>query len=421
MKFQVPPELIEKHNRRLRPALERAEAALVRELRRRRLNPERILLSARHFVVAVPSWGLAAGGTRFARFALPGEPRDIYEKLEDAAALNRLTRQNPTVSLHIPWDRVENLAGLRAEARKLGLGFDAMNSNTFQDQPGQKLSYKFGSLCHTDPAVRAQAVALHLEVIAIGKKLGSRALSVWIGDGGNYPGQVHFRRAFDRYLESLEKIYAALPRGWRLYLEHKPYEPAFYFTVNADWGTSYVAAAELGPKALCLVDLGHHLPGTNVEAVVARLIRQGKLGGFHFNDSQYGDDDLSAGSINPYRLFLIMNELVDAAQDPAVKNFHPAFLLDQSMNLKDPIEDLIQSTEALHRALAKALLVDRAALHRAQEKNDPALAEQALKQAFETDVSPLLGRARLENGGAIDPLAVFRASGYRRAKVIERG
>ena len=421
MSFEISEELIERHNRRLKPALDRGWAGFERELKRRGTNPQRLFLAARPFVVAVPSWGLAAGGTRFGRFPFPGEPRHLYEKLDDAATLHRLTRQNPTVSLHIPWDQTGNPAALRAYARQLGLSFDAMNSNTFQDQPGQKLSYKFGSLCHTDPAVRGQAVAHNLEVIEIGKKLGSRALSVWIGDGGNYPGQVHFRRAFDRYLESLEQIYAGLPRGWRLYLEHKPYEPAFYFTVNADWGASYLAASALGPKALCLVDLGHHLPGTNVEAVVARLIRQKKLGGFHFNDAQYGDDDLSAGSINPYRLFLVMNELQDAAQDPAVKNFHPAFLLDQSMNLKDPIEDLIQSTEALFRAFSKALLVNRPALHRCQEKNDPVMAEQILKQAFETDVTPLVQRVRFSNGGAIDPLALFRQSGYRPAKIKERG
>ena len=245
------------------------------------------------------------------------------------------------MSLHIPWDKADP-AALKAKAAELGLGFDAMNSNTFSDAPGQALSYKFGSLSHTDAAVRAQAVEHNLECIAIGRAIGSKALTVWIGDGSNFPGQAHFTRAFERYLDAMRTIYGALPEDWRLFSEHKMYEPAFYSTVVQDWGTNYLIAQELGPKAFCLVDLGHHAPNVNIEMIVARLIQFGKLGGFHFNDSKYGDDDLDAGSIDPYRLFLVFNELVDA-EDRGAPGFQPAHMLDQSHNVTDPIESLMVS------------------------------------------------------------------------------
>ena len=290
-----------------------------------------------------------------------------------------------------------------------------MNSNTFQDQPGQPLSYKFGSLSHTDAAVRRQAIEHNLECLEVGAALGARAHSVWIGDGGNFPGQLHFRRALDRYLDSMKAIYRALPDNWRLFIEHKFYEPAFYSTVLNDWGTSYYCARELGDRAMSLVDLGHHGPNVNVEMIVARLIQFGKLGGFHFNDSQYGDDDLDAGSVKPFQLFLIFNELVDAERS-RVPGFSPAYMLDQSHNVTDPIESLVASSIELARAYVQAHLVDRDALEACQESNDPVMALQTLKHAFTTDVTPILATARLRAGGAIDPIAAYRASGYRRRR-----
>jgi L-rhamnose isomerase/sugar isomerase len=371
------------------------------------------------FRVAVPSWGVGAGGTRFGRFGFPGEPRTIFEKLEDCEAVFTLVRVTPGISLHIPWDRPENPAALREFAQARGLSVESMNSNTFQDQPDQRLSYKFGSLTHTDAHVRRQAIEHNVECIQIGKALGASSHTVWIGDGGNFPGQLHFRRALDRYLESLREIYQAVPDTWRLFIEHKLYEPAFYSTVLNDWGTSYYCTRELGERAWSLVDLGHHAPNVNIELVVARLIQFGKLGGFHFNDSQYGDDDLDAGSIKPFQLFLIFNELVDA-ELARVPGFVPAYMLDQSHNVTDPIESLVASSVELVRAYVQACMVDRAALSRYQETNDPLMALQTLKQAFTTDVSPILAVARQRAGGAIDPIAAFRSSGYRTARTAER-
>ncbi|SDX14689.1 L-rhamnose isomerase / sugar isomerase [Roseicitreum antarcticum] len=361
------------------------------------------------FGVAVPSWGVGTGGTRFARFPGRGEPRHIFDKLDDCAVIQQLTRATPTVSLHIPWDMADP-ADLNAHAEGLELGFDAMNSNTFQDQPGQARSYKFGSLSHTDAATRAQAVAHNIECIELGQKLGSKALTVWVGDGSNFPGQSHFIRAFDRYLEATKEIYAALPDDWHLLTEHKMYEPAFYSTVVQDWGTNYLIATELGDRAKCLVDLGHHAPNVNIEMIVARLIRFGKLGGFHFNDSKYGDDDLDAGSVDPYRLFLVFNELVDAEGTPGLDLSH---MLDQSHNVTDPIESLMISAVEVQRAFVQASLVDRTVLSGYQTDNDALMASATLRAAFRTDVEPILAMARLQAGGAIDPVAAYRASGYR--------
>jgi L-rhamnose isomerase / sugar isomerase len=386
---------------------------LARQLARRGVDAEALVQQAMAFRVAIPSWGVGTGGTRFARFPALGEPRNIFEKLEDCEVVFRLTRTTPGVSLHIPWDKADNLAELRAFAHARGLFFDSMNSNTFQDQPGQPLSYKFGSLSHTDAAVRRQAVDHNLECLEIGAALGARAHTVWIGDGGNFPGQLHFRRALDRYLDSMREIYRALPETQRLFIEHKLYEPAFYSTVLNDWGTSYYCAAQLGDRAFSLVDLGHHAPNVNVEMIVARLIHFGKLGGFHFNDSHYGDDDLDAGSAKPFQLFLIFNELVDAERS-ALPAFSPSYMLDQSHNVTDPIESLVASSIELSRAYVQACLVDRAALAAYQETNDALMALQTLKQAFLTDVSPILALARARAGGAIDPIAAFRSSGYRQ-------
>jgi L-rhamnose isomerase/sugar isomerase len=403
-------------------ALQEDYDALGTRLRREDVDIDAITGQVAAFTVALPSWGLGTGGTRFGRFPNDSEPRNIWEKLVDASTVNDLGgRTTPRVSLHIPWDKPEDASELLTYARELGLAFDAMNSNTFQDQKsGQKHSYKFGSLCHTDKAVRDQAVAHNQEVIDLGKALKSEAITVWLSDGGSYPGQQHFRKSLERVIESLREIYGHLPSHWRLFTEHKPYEPQFYSTINFDWGTSYLMASALGEKAQCLVDLGHHLPNTNIEMAVARLVGVGKLGGFHLNDSKYGDDDLSTGSIKPYQLFLIFNELVDAARDPQVKNFNPAYMLDQSHNLKDPIEDLLLSGQETRRAYCKALLVDRGRLEEAQNENDVVTAEMTLKKAADTDVTPILGMARLRNGGAINPVGAFRSSGYRKAKTSER-
>jgi L-rhamnose isomerase/sugar isomerase len=398
--------------------LRRDYESLGERLDRRGIAVDAIKAKVAGFGVAVPSWGAGTGGTRFARFPGAGEPRDVFDRLDDCAVIHRLTGATPRVSLHIPWDRADP-AALRERAAALGLGFDAMNSNTFSDAPGQRLSYKFGSLSHTDPAVRAQAVEHNLECIEIGKALGSKALTVWIGDGSNFPGQADLTRALDRYLDAMRAVYAALPDDWRVFTEHKMYEPAFYSTVVQDWGTNVLIAGELGPKAHCLVDLGHHAPNVNIEMIVARLIRFGKLGGFHFNDSKYGDDDLDAGSIDPFRLFLVFNELVDA-EARGTAGFDPAHMLDQSHNVTDPIESLMVSAMEVSRAYAQALLVDRAALAAFQEANDALMAAQVLKAAFRTDVEPILAMARLEKGAAIDPVAAFRASGYRAKAVAER-
>jgi L-rhamnose isomerase/sugar isomerase len=306
-----------------------------------------------------------------------------------------------------------------ADARRLGLGFDAVNSNTFQDQPGQPLSYKLGSFSNPSAAVRRQAVEHHLRVIEIGKALGSQALTVWLADGSNYPGQMSLRGSFERVRECLQEVYAALPNDWRLFTEHKPYEPAFYATVVQDWGSSLVLAQSLGERAQCLVDLGHHLPNTNIELVVARLLGVGRLGGFHFNDSKYGDDDLTAGSIKPYALFLIFHELVLAARE-RLAGFDPAYMIDQSHNLKDPIESLLQTVDQLQQAYAKAFVVSHDTHAEPQASGDVMMAERTLKRADETDVRSLVAEARRRRGGALDPIVAFRASGYRAQKANER-
>jgi L-rhamnose isomerase / sugar isomerase len=386
------------------------------------LDRESIIGEIARFSVAAPSWALGTGGTRFARFPIGGEPRTTEEKIDDVAALNALTGATRTISLHVPWDDPANPRALRAYAAERGIGFDAMNSDTFQDNPSTtrngEVSYKFGSLCHTDPAVRRAAIDHNRYVIDLGVALGTTALTVWLADGTNHPGQASFRLQFERVRDGLCEIYAALPSEWRLLVEHKPFEPAFYSSVNNDWGSSLLLAQGTGERTLCLVDLGHHLPNANIEQIVSRLAMVGRLGGFHFNDSKYGDDDLTVGSITPYQLFLIILELLDAGggRMPDL-----AYMLDQSNNLKDPLEDLIQSADALLVALAQALCVSSAELAEAQEHNDAALAEEVLHRAFRTDVRPLVAEARRRNGAAIAPLAVYRAVDYRVVKIRERG
>ncbi len=415
---KISADLIGTENGKRAAALTSDYAALGERLARQGSDIEAITAKVAEFFVAVPSWGVGTGGTRFARFPGVGEPRGIFDKLDDCAVIQELTRATPTVSLHIPWDKADPRE-LNAKAKSLGLGFDAMNSNTFSDAPGQAHSYKFGSLSHVDAATRAQAVEHNIECIEIGNAIGSKALTVWIGDGSNFPGQTNFTRQFERYLAAMADIYKALPGDWRIFSEHKMYEPAFYSTVVQDWGSNLLIAQTLGDKAFCLVDLGHHAPNTNIEMIVARLIQFNKLGGFHFNDSKYGDDDLDAGSIDPYRLFLVFNELVDA-EHRGIKGFQPAHMIDQSHNVTDPIESLISSANEIRRAYAQALIVDRAALEGYQGDNDALMASDTLKRAFRADVEPILAQARLLAGGAIDPIATYRASGYRAKVAGER-
>lgn len=419
MSFAITADFIGAENAKHEGALAEDYEALGRQLARRGISIEAMTERAMAFSVAVPTWGVGTGGTRFARFPGPGEPRHIHDKLEDCGVIQQLTRVTPNVSPHFPWDKVKDYNALRQEAASHELGFDAVNSNTFQDQKGQNLSYKFGSLTHADSGTRAQAVEHNLECIEIGRQLGATALTVWIADGSNFPGQSNLGAAFDRYIESLGKIYEALPKDWLVFLEHKLYEPAFYSTVISDWGSSFMAALELGPKARCLVDLGHHAPNTNIEQIVARLIRAKKLAGFHFNDSKYGDDDLDSGSVDPFRLFLVFNELVDAEMRQA-EGFAPAYMIDQSHNVTDPIESLMASAVEIQRAFVQASLVDRKALDAAQAESDVMMGHRLVKQAFITDISPILAEARRRKGGAIDPVGLYRASGYRGFKAQER-
>jgi L-rhamnose isomerase / sugar isomerase len=419
---------IDETNARLLNAHEDDLDALEGQLARRGISLEGVIRRSMRFAVALPSWGFRQGGTRFGRFPAPHEPQTLEEKLHAAALVNDLTGVTPRISLHIPWDTPDKVAATRKTARQLGLKFDAMNSNTFEDAPGQQHSYKYGSLSHTDPAVRKQAIEHNIRCIELGEALGSKALVVWLADGTNFPGQQNFRRALDRTIDSLENIYELLPKDWRLLIEYKPFEPAFYSTVINDWGTALMVCQELGEQASCLVDLGHHLPNTNVEQVVARLVAANRLGGFHFNDSKYADDDVSSGSIKPYQLFLIFNELIDAAHDPLVKSkeprFSPSYMIDQSHNIKDPLEDLITSAVEIQRAYVKALLVNRKTLTYHQMRNDVTMAERVLKVAFETDVSTILAEIRRRKGCAIDPILAYRqhlsARGKAPTKLVSR-
>jgi len=374
------------------------------------------------FQVAIPSWALGTGSTRFARFSGGGEPRNLEEKIEDIGLLHALNASSGAISLHIPWDIPESPAEIKKLAAQQGIRFDAMNSNTFQDQPGQKMSYKFGSLQHVQKEVRQQAIQHNIDVIRYGKELGSRSLTVWLSDGSCFPGQLNFREAFQHTLESLTAIYRALPDDWKIFIEYKPFEPNFYSTTVGDWGQSYLYASKLGPKAYSLVDLGHHLPNVNIEQIVALLLMEEKLGGFHFNDSKYGDDDLTVGSIKPYQLFLIFNELVEGMDARNMEHTRDlGWMIDASHNVKDPLEDLLQSVEAILLAYAQALLVDRTKLREAQQSNDVAAAQEILQDSFRTDLRPLVAEARLRAGAALDPVVLYRSMQVRNSLIKSRG
>lgn len=381
---------------------------------------ETIIQKVADFQVAIPSWALGAGGTRFGRFSYGGEPASLEQKLDDIGVLHALTKTAGAVSLHIPWDIPSDINAIKEIAAGHGIIFDAMNSNTFQDQPDAAQSYKFGSLNHIQKDVRDYAVAHNIDVIKLGEQLGSKSLTVWLADGASFPGQLNFQTALQNTEDSLKSIYSALPDDWKLFIEYKPYEPSFYSTTIQDWGTSFMLANACGDKAYTLVDLGHHLPNTNIEQIVATLMLKGKLGGFHFNDSKYGDDDLTVGSIKPYALFLIFNELVYGMENNP-QNPYPAWMIDASHNLKDPLEDLLQSLEAILIAYTQALLVDQKALREAQLASDVTRCQEILQDAYRTDVRSIIKQARAVSGAVIDPLKAYRNFEVRKQLITERG
>ena len=385
-------------------------------------NIESVLQKLADFNVAIPSWALGTGGTRFGRFAGAGEPGSLEQKIEDVGVLHALNRSSGAISLHIPWDIPDNYTDIKMLAAQHGLKFDAVNSNTFQDQKDQALSYKFGSLQHVNKAVRKQAIDHNIEVIKHGEALGSKALTVWLSDGSCFPGQLNFRKAFQNTLESLQEIYTALPSDWKVFIEYKAFEPNFYSMTVGDWGQSLLFANKLGNKAYTLVDLGHHLPNANIEQIVSLMLMEKKLAGFHFNDSKYADDDLTVGCIRPYQLFLIFNELVEGMDARGMNHAGDlGWMIDASHNVKDPLEDLLQSVEAIMMAYAQSLLVDRKKLNEAQENNDVVAAQEILQNAFRTDTRPIIAEARLRNNGAIDPLQCFRDLKIRAQLIKERG
>ena len=391
------------------------------QLDKQEINADDLVEQIQAFQVAIPSWALGAGGTRFGRFSIGGEPANLREKIDDVGIIHALTQSAGAISLHIPWDIPDDTQAIREQAAARELVFDAVNSNTFQDQKDQAFSYKFGSLCHTDRVVRQQAIDHNLEVIEIGKALGSKSITVWLADGSSFPGQHSFRKAYQHTQESLQEIYQGMPGDWKMFVEYKPFEPHFYSMVIPDWGTSLSLAEGCGPNAYTLVDLGHHLPNTNIEQIVAILMMKGRLGGFHFNDSKYSDDDLTTGSIKPYQLFLIFNELVYGMEHNESNNPELAWMIDASHNLKDPLEDLMQSLEAIRIAYAKALLVDRHALTQAQMENDVVRCQEILQEAYNMDVRPLLAEARRLSDGALDPIGLYRQMGVRKQLIKVRG
>lgn len=394
---------------------------LAETLENKGVDAEKIVEQLMKYQITIPSWALGTGGTRFGRFPGGGEPRTLEEKIEDVGLIHALNGSADSISLHIPWDIPQDPETVKQRLQEHKLSIDSVNSNTFQDQKDQAESYKFGSLCHTSEAVRQQAIDHNIQCIDYGKQLEADILTVWLADGSNFPGQHHFRQAYQRTADSLSAIYKDMPADWRMLIEYKPYEPNFYSMVIPDWGTSYTLCQAVGDNAHVLVDLGHHLPNTNIEQIVARLLHFGRLGGFHFNGSMYGDDDLTTASTKPFQLYLIFQELVSGLQDQAVKNPPIAWMIDASHNTKDPLEDLLQSCQNILASYAKALITDRSALAQAQEENDVLVAEETLRDAFFTDVRPLVAEAARRSGGALDPIAVYRTEQVRKQLISERG
>ena len=393
-----------------------AFAASRATLEQRQQDIDDIVRRIQSFAIETPSWGYGNSGTRFKVFAWPGAARNLHEKLEDAAIVHRLTGVCPTVALHIPWDQTDDWQAATEEAQALGLRIGAINPNLFQEEV-----YKLGSLAHPHASVRRQAIEHIRECIAIATATDSSIISLWLADGTNYPGQDDLRGRRHRLLESLRAIYADLPAGMRLLIEYKFFEPAFYSTDLPDWGTSFLMAQKLGPQAEVLVDTGHHPQGTNIAQIVAQLLDEERLGGFHFNDRKYADDDLIVGSVQPFELFCIFNEIIGAAAAGNANAGRIAYMIDQSHNIESKIEAAIQSVLNIQTAYAKALLVDRTALAHAQEEGDVLAGYRELQSAYETDVRPLLAEARVRLGLDPDPIAAFRASGYAARVARERG
>jgi L-rhamnose isomerase/sugar isomerase len=353
--------------------------------------------------IETPSWGYGRSGTRFGAFRQPGEPRTTLEKLEDAAAVQRATGVCPSVAIHIPWDIVDDWPGLAAQARELGLEIGAVNPNLFQEP-----EYRLGSLCNPDAAIRRKATDHMLECVEIATAVGSDAISLWLADGTSYPGQDDLADRRARLLETLRETVAAMPAGQTLLVEYKLFEPSFYHTDLADWGLALLTCQALGDRAKVLVDLGHHAQGVNIEHIVSTLLTEGRLGGFHFNNRKYADDDLIVGSVNPFELFLIYHELVNGHADTA----GVGYVIDQSHNVEAKIEAMIMSVTNLQEAYARALLVDRPALAAAQQAGNVVEAHRLLADAYSVDVRPLCAKVRESLGAAADPLAAHRASGY---------
>jgi L-rhamnose isomerase/sugar isomerase len=359
--------------------------------------------------IETPSWGYGDSGTRFGVFPQPGRPRDVFERIEDAAEIHRLTGTAPSVALHFPWDAVDDYAELAGAIHAAGLAVGAVNPNLFQDP-----DYTLGSVTHPDPGVRAKALEHLLECVEIATALGASAQSLWLADGTNYPGQDDFLARRDRLEATLGQLYAALPPEQTLLVEYKLFEPAFYATDLADWGSALLLCHKLGPRAEVLVDLGHHAQGVNVEQIVALLAREGRLGGFHFNNRKYADDDLIVGSVNPFELFLIFVTLA-AGEGPL-----PRLTIDQAHNVEPKLEAMVRSVLNLQEAYAKSLLVDRVALAQVQAAGDVLAGHELLLDAFNTDVRPLCAQVRAQLGAAPDPLSELRASGYLMRRAAER-
>src|SRR5438876_4673252 len=384
-------------------------------VRKQIIDVDTVVGYLQQFTVETPSWGYGDSGTRFKVFHWPGAARTLWEKLADAAEVNRVTGICPGVAIHIPWDDVEDWQAAKAYAAELGLRLGAVNPNLFQDD-----AYRLGSLCHADRAVRQQAIDHVLECIQIAREVGSDIISLWLADGTNYPGQDDLRRRRHRLLDSLQAIYAALPTGMRLLIEYKFFEPGFYSTDLPDWGSSLLMAQKLGPQADVLVDTGHHAQGTSIAQIVAHLLDEERLGGFHFNDRRYADDDLMVGSQNPFDLFCIFNEIVGAQAEGNANAGRIAYMIDQSHNIEPKIEAMIQSVLHVQTAYVKALLVNRQALREAQEAGDVLRGYRVLQAAYETDVRPLLAQFRVRQGIDPDPILAFRASGYAERVAAER-
>jgi L-rhamnose isomerase/sugar isomerase len=371
------------------------------------VTPDQVERRLRELVIETPSWGYGDSGTRFATFPQPGRPRDVFERVDDAAEVHRLTGAAGAVALHFPWDAVDDYGNLRAHVEARGLRVGAVNPNLFQDP-----DYKFGSITHPDARVREKAVGHLLECVQIAAELGSTAQSLWLADGTNYPGQDDLRSRRRRLLDSLSRLYRDLPPDQELLVEYKFFEPAFYATDLADWGSALLICQRLGERARVLVDLGHHAQGVNIEQIVALLSDERRLGGFHFNNRKYADDDLIVGSVNPFELFLIFFELAGDAL--------PRLTIDQAHNVEAKVEAMVLSVVNLQEAYAKALLVDREQLRAAQKAGDVLGAHEALLEAYRTDVRPLCARARSSLGAAEDPITALRESGYAERVAAER-